>query len=49
MGGGGVAVTGIFLVEFEEYFQVSTTYASAIGAAEIGSVAILGKSLIFIY
>ena len=41
-------MTGIFLVEFGEHFEVSTTYVSFIGAVEIGSVAILGK-LVFVH
>ena len=46
---GAIAVTGIFLVEFEEHFEVSTTYVSFIGAVEIGSIAILGKLFVFFH
>ena len=46
---GAIAVTGIFLVEFEEHFEVSTTYVSLIGAVEIGSIAILGKLSLFFH
>ena len=40
---GGISVTGIFLVEFKEEFNVSTTTVSVIGSIKIGLVMFCGK------
>ena len=36
-------MTGIFMVEFEEYFETSTTHVSIIGAFHTGTVLFCGK------
>ena len=41
---GGISITGIFLVEFQETFNVSTTTVSVIGSIKTGLVMFSGKA-----
>ena len=46
---GGISMTGIFLVEFKEEFDVSTTTVSVIGSIKIGLVMFCGKDFFSVF